>query len=119
VFDAPAADSAARSTAEVGFAIVLEKQVQQPGAQPNPLLRKALEHYLNVLDGKNLRDSENPDPFWQKKAGLEACRVAEALELWPQAYRICKRLQDMLPPLRASLENKILKLEERMAPANN
>ena len=41
-----------------------------------------LDNYLDVFDtslGKNLRDGEVADPFWVKKAGLQALPLVEAL----------------------------------------
>ena len=102
-----------RSQAEVGLAVVLETQaLKQSGETRNTLLQSALDHYLNVLYQKNLQEGEVPDPFWIKKAGLEAGRLAEALQLWTQARKIYEGLLESLPVLRPLLENKILKAHQ-------
>jgi hypothetical protein len=61
---------------------------------------------------KNLREGESPDWFWVKKAGLEAARLAERLGDWPVAVNLYRRLQELLPPLRESLERKIQRARE-------
>jgi len=56
------------------------------------------------------RDGESRDDFWIKKAGLEALRVTEALGQ-PPPEKLIRRLQDLLPPLRASLEKRLERLK--------
>jgi len=108
VIGSPLADISARSRAQIGLGIVLEKRAAQAGnGDPAAWLQLALQNYLDVLYGKNLRDGEISDPFWMKKAGLQAAGAAETLGEWPQAVAVYQRLEDLLPPLRHSLENKI------------
>ena len=113
VVDAPRANIVARSQAEVGLSVVLEKlAADKTGAEQTALLKQAQDHYLNVVLGANLRETESADPFWVKKAGLEAARVAEVLENWPQAVNLYRRLEELLPPLKESLEKKIAKAQQ-------
>jgi tetratricopeptide (TPR) repeat protein len=107
VLSAPLADVAAKSQAEVGLGLVLESEAQSlAGTNAAPILRLALDHYLNVVCGNNRTPDELPDPFWVKRAGLEALRLAEALQAWDQAVRLCDTLGALLPPLQPMLEKK-------------
>jgi len=107
------ADVAVRSQAEVGLAMVLEKQAAlKSDPERTQLLELALNHYLNVLYGKNLVGDEKPDLYWIKQAGLPAGNLAEALKQWEQATKLYGRLLDLLPPLQAVLEKKIEKARE-------
>jgi len=66
-----------------------------------------------------LRDDESADTFWVKKAGLQAASVAETLGEWPQAVKIYRRLEELLPPLRDSLEKKIANAQADVASGEN
>jgi hypothetical protein len=68
-----------------------------------------------VLYGKNLRASEQPDPFWTEKAGLQAGNMAEMLGEWPQAVNLYRRLEELLPPLHDLIEKKIARAREQLA----
>jgi TolA-binding protein len=107
VLDLPLADVLARSAAEVGLAVTLEKQADtRPEPEKTELLNLAKRHDERVLyDNSFLRQGEKPDPFWTRKAGLEAARLAERLQDRENAINIYRRLQEMFPPLR--LEDKI------------
>jgi TolA-binding protein len=108
------ADVAARSEAEVGLAKVLEKQAAlDTGPARTKLLELALDHYLNVVYGKNLVGDEKPDLYWITQAGLPAGHLAEALKQWEQATKLYQRLLELLPPLKAVLEKRIEKARER------
>jgi len=75
-------------------------------------LQLALDNYLDVLYGKNLRDGETSDAFWTKKAGLQAAALAETLGEWPQAVNIYQRLEGLLPQLKDSLGKKMAAAQE-------
>lgn len=108
----------ARSQAEVGLGIVLRKQaLLRPVAEQAAALEQALDHYLRVFYGKNLRDGEPPDPYWLKEAGLEAAALAESQGKWNQAISLYQRLQIELPPLRARLEKKIEQAQQALQKA--
>ena len=93
VFNSPYANISARSQAQIGFGIALEKKAALATARSRrALLKLALDNYLDVFDGNNLRDGEQADPFWVKKAGLQAaalggnvgqCRIADKFILRP------------------------------------
>ncbi|MCP5517861.1 MAG: tetratricopeptide repeat protein [Verrucomicrobiales bacterium] len=106
--DAPAST---RSMAECGLALVLEKQAAtQPEAARPANLGEALNHYLQVFYGKNLRDGETADPYWVKRAGLAAIDLAESAQRTELAIGLCQRLIEELPPLRARLEKRLSQL---------
>ena len=107
IFNSPAANVSVRSQAQIGFGIALEKKAA-PAAGPmqNELFQAALDNYLAVFYETNLREGERSDPFWLKKAGLQALGVMETLQQWPQAEKFFLRLEQRLPQLKDSLEKK-------------
>jgi TolA-binding protein len=110
------ANVAARSQAQVGIGLVFEKRAAlATGDDQKVLLQSALQNYLDVLYGKNLRASEQPDPFWTEKAGLQAGNMAEMLGEWPQAVNLYRRLEELLPPLHDLIEKKIARAREQLA----
>ncbi len=116
VIDAPFASVAARSQALVGMADILEKQAEpKTGEAKTTILELALSHYLDVLYGKILRDGEAADPFWVKEAGLDAFRLAESLQRWESAIKVCERLQDLLPNESESLQKRKVKALENLS----
>ena len=120
VINSPQADAAARSQAQIGIGLVFEKRAAQAtGGDQTAQLQQALQSYLDVLYGENLRDGESADSFWVKKAGLQAAGVAEALGEWPQAVKVYRRLEELLPPLHDLLEKKIANAQEHIAPGQN
>jgi len=120
VTNSPLADAAARSQAQVGIGLVFEKRAATAtGGDKTALLQQALQNYLDVLYGKNLREGEAADSFWVKKAGLQAAGVAETLGEWPQAVNVYRRLEELLPPLHDSLEKKIANAQAHLAPGQN
>ena len=116
----PFAKIAVRSQAQIGWGIALEKEAAlMTGNDQTHLLQLALNHYLDVLYGKNLRDGETPDAFWTKKAGLQAAALAETLGEWTQAVNVYQRLEGLLPQLKDSLERKIRAAQENFPPPKN
>jgi TolA-binding protein len=113
VMEMPQSSVAIHSEAKFKLATVIEKQAAQQGGDQNALLQLALNDYLDVLFGKDLHDGETVNAFWAKKAGLEAGRLAEDLHEWPQAVKVYRQLQEMLPSLGESLQKKILRAQER------
>ena len=105
--NAPLADVATRSQAEVGLALVLVKQAQMQAAPDPERLNSALDHYLNVFFGKNLHDNETPGPLWVKEAGFAAAKILETQKRWGEAINVYQRLQPLLPSLRPLLDKKI------------
>jgi hypothetical protein len=117
VIDMTNADVNARSMALVGQAIVLQKQAEQKtGPEKKALLDSSLNKYLSVFYGKNLREGEQAESFWVKKAGLDlAGLLTESGEVQDRqrALRVYERLKKLLPVLGPSLDPKILKARER------
>jgi len=121
------ADIAARSQAEVGLGHVraalarsLGKQAGEASpsdrerlmAEQDRLLSEALRHYQNVALGKNLRASEEANPFWIKEAALAAARLSEDLQRWDVAANLYRGLIDSIPALRKAWEAKLEKLDQ-------
>jgi len=114
VIDAPRAGVAARAAAKVGLGVVLEKQAEQAsGPEQLALLRMAFNHYFDVFRGTILRDNEEMDLYWKKKAGLEAGRVAEALKEWSWVIEIDSKVAELAPALAPRLQKSILKAGEQ------
>ncbi len=114
-----AASASTRSQARVGLALVAEAQARpRNDAEKTTLLKQARDYYLDVFLEKDLREGEKSDLFWLKKAGLEAARLTETLQEWPQAVSLYRRLQELLPPLKDSLEKKIERAQEHVTASN-
>jgi TolA-binding protein len=96
------ADVAARSQAEVGLAMSMERKAALPTASDrSALLTAALGHYLRVTEGGNLRPGEEADRFWVERAGSAAAQLAEQMQRWDVADGLYRRLLDLAPPLAA------------------
>jgi hypothetical protein len=111
----------ARSEAEWGLGQLMEKQsAPTSSTNQNDVLKQALRRYLNIVYGENLRGDEQADPNWVKRAGLDACRVAESLQIWetlvgPENGKgLCDRLSELLPPLRPLFEKKKARAVEQL-----
>jgi TolA-binding protein len=117
VIKSPEATVSARSQAEIGLGNTLEKKGEwlekqtdaKAVAERQSLFDEALNHYLDVLYEKNLREGEEAEPVWIGKAGIEAGRLAEQLKNWDKAVNIYSSLMERLPMLRPVLEKKIEK----------
>lgn len=105
----PMASMADKSRAEVGLGIALRKWGETFTAQKErqPFLESAQNHFLRVLYEKNVAATENPDPFWQRQAGLEAARIAESNQEWKAAIGVYQRLKELLPQLSLDLDRRI------------
>jgi hypothetical protein len=115
VLRAAGADARARSIAHVGLGLTLEKMAElAPEADRSSLFDAALQHFLEVFYyEKMLREGEKPDPFWIRKAGLEAATLlAEKLKQRNEAINIYRRLEQMFPPLQFEERIKILQAQE-------
>jgi len=100
--------------ARIGLAIVLERQAMSGGAVVSPaLLKQARELYLDVYSGKVLGADEMLEAFWKKKAGLEAARLSELLNEWPQAVELYRDLNRKKLLSAGELETKIAGVERR------
>ncbi|MFN0068610.1 MAG: tetratricopeptide repeat protein [Limisphaerales bacterium] len=102
---------AARSQAEVGLGLVRERQAAGAAEEDQAGLRQvALEHFLRVLFGGNLRPGEPADAFWVNRAGLEAARLAESLGRREEAARILEALQKTFPAAAQALAVRVREL---------
>ena len=102
VFNSPFARIAARSQAQIGFGIALEKKAALlKGDDQQALLQLALENYLAVFDSR----FEENDPFWVKKAGLQALPLAGQLGV-ADPNKFIDHLEKLFPQLKDSLEKK-------------
>lgn len=119
VVDSPQARFSARCQATIGLGLVAEGMAKlKSGSEQTALLNKALDDYQDVfLYEKMLRNGEEPDLFWVKKAGLEAGRLAESLQKWQLAIDIYRPLEASLPQLRAGLDKKILSARKNLEAA--
>jgi TolA-binding protein len=123
VIASPVADVTLRSAAEFGLGQVLEKMAhikQSPDAQRRPeLAQLAIEHYLNIVNGRNLRDNETIDRFWVKEAGLAAGKLLEEDAEWgdwDKAQRLYLTMSTDLPEMRNVLERKLENVRKHLAP---
>jgi outer membrane protein assembly factor BamD (BamD/ComL family) len=117
-----AAAIAIRSMATIGLGTVLEKQAKPlPVGERKLLLDQAMDAYLSVFYLKNLREGEEPDPFWVKRAGLAAADLAESQQDRAAAIGIYNRLAQELPPLKGRAEKRIAELQRLggAAPGSN
>ena len=118
VTNAPSADRATRSQAEIGIGNVHWKQAklaQKAGltAEASSLLETALKSFLRVVYA-DLAEGP-PDPLWVKEAALNAADIAEAQNKWDSAFHLYRRLGEMLPQLRPGLEKKMANAQEQAA----
>jgi len=116
VLRSPAADARVRSIAHVGLGLTLQKIAEQaPEADRPALLDAALQHFLEVFYyEKIVHDGEKPDPFWTRKAGIEAAALlAEKLKRRTEAINVYRRLQEMFPPLQFEERIKSLQAQDQ------
>lgn len=110
VIASPAAQIAERSQAQVGIGLVYEKLAALTnGVQHTVLLHAALDNYLDVFFGNSLRSGEMADPFWVKKAGLQALPLVESLGMG-DPDKFIDQMEIVLPQLRDFLEKKRLEV---------
>ena len=90
--------------AKVGLGLVLEKKADQAGGDAQAALwTQARDQYLDVLD--SVRAGSAVDPFWAKKAGLQALALIEKIGT-PNPNRFMDDLETLFPQLKGSLEKK-------------
>lgn len=110
VIASPAAFIAERSQAQVGIGLVCEKLAALTnGVQQTVLLHAALDNYLDVFFGNNLHSGETADPYWVKKAGLQALPLVESLGTG-DPDKFIDQMETVLPQLRDFLEKKRLEV---------
>jgi tetratricopeptide (TPR) repeat protein len=120
VIASPQADISARSQAQIGMGMALEKMAESAtGDDQRPLLELAKNNYADVFFQKNLRDGETADSWWIKEAGLRAATAAETLGEWEQAAAIYAELKKWLPQLGDSLDKKIAEADTHLSQKKN
>ena len=106
VAGSPYAGTGLRSRARVGLGLALEKKAALlPPPDRLMLLKAALDTYRDVLYTTN----DVADPFWVKKAGLQALPLMLTLKDG-NVDKFFERLEHWLPQLKDSLEKKKLSL---------
>ena len=109
VVNSPSASIAARSQAQIGIGIALEKMAAlATGMDQTNLLQMALDNYLKVFDtwtGNNLRAGESADPFWVKEAGLQALPLVQMLGAG-DPDKFINQMEELFPQSKDSLEKK-------------
>lgn len=116
VTNSPFADVTARSAAEFGMGEVRRKQAAllQP-AEAIQMQRQALDHYLNITYATNLREGESPDASWVRDAALAAARLCESQRNWDLAINLYRRVSEMVPVLRDSMDRRIRTAREQQS----
>jgi hypothetical protein len=119
VMNATNADLSTRSAAEFGVGSVLEKMARARAVSDPArvdFFNQAVDHYLNVANGSNLRgDETRSDPFWVWQAGMAAATIqTEDLKQLDKAVSLYKILRDELPPLQGLLKKKIENAEKML-----
>ncbi len=110
VFDSPSANISARSQAQTGFGIALEKKAAlASGGEQAALLNLALDNYLKVINENeyNLKHGQPADSFWLKKAYLQAAPLAGMFYDPKVQEKFYKGLEQALPQLTDLVEQKI------------
>jgi TolA-binding protein len=107
VFNSPFANISTRSQAQVGFGAALEKMAALAnGTNRIALLDAALDNYLSVFNGLNLRGDEQSDVFYLDKAGMSAALLIGLLNNPDAENKFYLRLETKLPQLTAAIEKK-------------
>lgn len=108
---------AARSQAQIGLGMVYEKlaALTTNSVDQTVLLHAALDNYLDVFFGNNLRNNETADPFWVKKSGLQALPLIESLGTG-DPDKFIDQMEALLPQLKDSLEKKRLEIGAPKSP---
>lgn len=102
VMNSPYAGTGLRSRAQVGLGLMLEKMAETASPEERrALLKSAFQNYCDVIYTAN----DKADPFWIKKAGLQALPLMMTLKEG-DVDRFFKRLETLLPQLKDSLERK-------------
>jgi TolA-binding protein len=116
ILHSPQADVAARSEAKVGQAIVLEKWAsQKTDKERAALLEQALNHCLDVVYGKILRDDEKLHELWTKEAGLKGLDLADTLQAWSQEVGLYRQLTNSVwPQLPPSVVKRVKEAQEKL-----
>lgn len=103
--DAPVAE---RMKAEVAYAYVLIAEAKLRAERDRPVLfRQALERLVGMVYGKNLRDGEQPDPYWLGVGGILAMELSAELKDIATMKGLAKRLEELLPILKPKIQSTL------------
>jgi TolA-binding protein len=109
VIGSDSAGVADRSQAQVGLGMVFEKRAALDAANQTAFLQSALNNYLDVFFGKNLRDGEMASPFWVLQAGQRALPLMDTLGIG-DVNKFVDKMEILLPQDKDALEKKRLEL---------
>ena len=99
------ADGHAISVAKVGLGLVLEKQAAAAAPPEQLSLRlEALGEYLDVLDGRDMKDGDG-DEFWTREAAMSGVRLATEMQEWQKVINFCDRIKEKVPSAAPSFED--------------
>ena len=116
VIATPAAQVAERSQAQIGIGIVFEKRAALTnGVAQTALQQVALDNYLDVVFGENLRGGENSDPHWVDIAGGKALPLLETLGTG-DPNKFIDQMEAILPQKKDHYEKKRLELSRPKNP---
>ena len=115
VIGSDSAGIAERSQAQVGLGLVFEKRAALDPANQTVFLQSALNNYLDVVFGKNLRDGEKAVPYWVEQAGDHALPLMATLGVG-DINKFIDRMETLLPQDKDSLEKKRLELIHLKSP---
>jgi tetratricopeptide (TPR) repeat protein len=106
---------AERSMAQVGQGLIFEKRAALDPADQTTFQQSALNNYLDVFFGKNLREGETADPLWVERAGLNALPLMDTLGAG-DINKFIDRMETVLPQKKDYLEKKRLELTRPKGP---
>lgn len=115
---APHASVQTRSMAELGLATLYQYLSSLDSLSQevrDERLKSALDHYLNVFQGKNNKPEEY-DPFCVQRAGMEVARILEEQKKWTEALKIYERLLKLVPSLQPLLKLKMEYVQSHIPP---
>lgn len=113
---APHADIATRSLAELGLGQALQELSQAVEKRDRDrLLREALGHYLQVFYEKNRQEGEAPYPYAMAQCGIAAVNTAEALGRFTEAANLARRLVSLFPALKTRYSERLKLLDQQAA----
>ena len=105
-----------RSRAQVGCGLALEKMAAPlSGPEQAGLLRLARDQYLEVFYRQNVRDGEQADAFWLKKAGWQAVPLVGRFDGVRAQKLFYESLRANLPALAEAIQKKMAALPPEKA----
>ena len=109
VVNSPGALAPERSKAQLAIGLVFEKRAALDPQNQTALLQSALDNYLDVFWGNNLRNGETADPFWVREAGLRALPLIQTLGQG-DPNKFIDQMETCFPQMKDLLEKKRLEI---------